>query len=1116
MATSSHKSFVRAAALYLCAACWLYGNAVQADSCSKEDAVARVVSAQGTVVLNEHAATLDDFVCAGDIIRVGSFSRAAIILLATETTVRIDQESVLRLPPPAQREQSLLDLLKGALYLFSREPPALDVYTPYLNAAVEGTEFLVRAAAERSFVTVFEGRILASNAQGQIRVGSNQTAVAEAGQAPRLIDIIRPEDAVQWALYYQPVLAALYAPEAAPEGLRRALGALDYRNPAAVIERLDQIPAADRDVFYQVFRAAWLLAVGQAEPAQAALDAVLQKQPTDGNVLALSAIIAVTRNDKAQALVLAQQAVENSPQSAATWLALSYAQQAQFDLDGALASTQAASERDPDNALVLARLSELWLSKGELDQALTVAQQAAAINPNIARTQSVLGFAYLTRIDLAQARQAFARAIELDQADPLPRLGLGLAKIRQGELEPGREDLAIAVSLDPLNSLLRSYLGKAYFEEKRAPLASTQYEIAKDLDQFDPTPWLYDALLKQAQNRPVEALQDIQKSIELNDNRAVYRSRLLLDEDEAVRSASLGRIYKDLGFGSLALVEGWKSVTTAPGDFAGHRFLADSYASLPRHEIARVSELLQSQLRQPLNATPLQPQLTESNLFVLAGTGPSDLSFNEFSQLFSRNGVTFQANGVAGGNDTIGNDAVLSTLQDNFSFSIGQFHYETEGYRENNDLTTDIYNLFVQAELSPSTSIQAELRYYESDFGDLPQRFGIDNFTADLRQDELTKSVRFGFRHVFSPSADIIGNFSFEDTDAGAVRASRTDLDVQENFSGGEIQGLYRTGNATFIVGGGRLEGDSDNTITFLNQPAPIPPIQVPAEIKSANAYFYTQLNLSNNLNLMLGASFDTYQDNNRGIDERQLNPKLGMLWNPTPTTTLRAAAFRTLRREFIADQTIEPTHIAGFNQYFSNTPSGTESKHYGAAIDHKFSNNFYSGVEYSERDIKTHGTRAGPPPENVKADFGEQLGRVYAYWTPHPWWALRAEYQFEKFDRERDIVGPEAFTELETQRLSVGANYYHPSGFSAKLQATYVDQTGMFAQGPSGLEVPGQDTFWVMDVGIGYRFAKQRGVATLVGKNIFNEEFNFQDTDPASPSISPRRIFLFKLNLFF
>src|SRR5262249_36241967 len=193
---------------------------------------------------------------------------------------------------------------------------------------------------------------------------------------------------------------------------------------------------------------------------------------------------------------------------------------------------------------------------------------------------------------------AFARAIELEQAAPLPRLGLGLAKIRQGKLPEGREEIAIAASLDPNNALMRSYLGKAYYEEKRDKLARHQFAAAKALDPFDPTPWFYDAIRKQSVNRPVEALHDLEKSIELNDNRAVYRSRLSLDEDLAARSATLGRTYNELGFQQLALVEGWKSLNIDPNNYSAHRFLADSYAALPRHEIARVSELLQSQLLQ--------------------------------------------------------------------------------------------------------------------------------------------------------------------------------------------------------------------------------------------------------------------------------------------------------------------------------------------------------------------------------------------------------------------------------------------------------------------------------------------------------------------------------------
>jgi hypothetical protein len=172
-------------------------------------------------------------------------------------------------------------------------------------------------------------------------------------------------------------------------------------------------------------------------------------------------------------------------------------------------------------------------------------------------------------------------------------------------------------------------------------------------------------------------LEDLQKSIELNDNRAVYRSRLMLDEDLAARSAGLARIYNDLGFQQLALVEGWNSVNADPANYSAHRFLADSYAALPRHEIARVSELLQAQLLQPINITPVQPQMAESNLFIQEGAGPADPSFNEFNPLFLRNRLALQASGVAGGKNTLGDEITQSGVWGRYSYSIGQFHYES-------------------------------------------------------------------------------------------------------------------------------------------------------------------------------------------------------------------------------------------------------------------------------------------------------------------------------------------------------------------------------------------------------------------------------------------------------
>jgi len=59
------------------------------------------------------------------------------------------------------------------------------VTTAFVNAGVEGTEFLVQVDNEKAFVSVFEGRVLASNQSGSVSLTSGQSAVAEAGKAPR-------------------------------------------------------------------------------------------------------------------------------------------------------------------------------------------------------------------------------------------------------------------------------------------------------------------------------------------------------------------------------------------------------------------------------------------------------------------------------------------------------------------------------------------------------------------------------------------------------------------------------------------------------------------------------------------------------------------------------------------------------------------------------------------------------------------------------------------------------------------------------------------------------------------------------------------------------------------
>ena len=302
------------------------------------------------------------------------------------------------------------------------------------------------------------------------------------------------------------------------------------------------------------------------------------------------------------------------PDLAAPRIALSYAQQANFDLKGARDTLLEATQIQPRQCTCLVRLGEMWLMFGYRKRAREAAEREFNLRLSLERVHLVFGFAALTEFRTKMAREAFERAIELDSADPLARFGLGLAIIRDGASHEGRRYLEMAVGLNSTNSLLRSYLGKAYFEEKRDPLDARQFALAKQLDPLDPTPYLYDAIRLQSINRPVEAMLNMEKSIELNDNRAVYRSRQLLDSDRATRGANLAQIYDDLGFEQLGLNQGYDSLTLDPGNSSAHRFLSDAYIGVPRREIARVSELLQAQMLQDININPVQPSLAETNL----------------------------------------------------------------------------------------------------------------------------------------------------------------------------------------------------------------------------------------------------------------------------------------------------------------------------------------------------------------------------------------------------------------------------------------------------------------------------------------------------------------------
>ena len=884
------------------------------------------------------------------------------------------------------------------------------------------------------------------------------------------------------------------------------------------------MPEAARDARYYTYRAGVLLNVGRADEAAAAIQRALALDPNAGEALAQRAIIQVVQNRKAEALADARRAVELSPDSGAARIALSYALQANFQLEEARAVLREAVERNPEDALAWARLAELEQMFGELGRSRDAAERAVALAPELARTQIVLGFAALTRIDIDQAKASFERAIALDLANPLPRLGLGLGIIRSGDLNAGGRQIEIAAALDPNNSLIRSYLGKTYFEEKRGPLDAEQFAIAKDLDPNDPTPWFYNAIRLQLDNRPVEALRELEKSIELNDNRVVYRSRLLLDLDLATRGTSLARIYDNLGFEQLGVNEAAQSLALDPANSAAHRFLSDLYAGEPRLEAARVSNLLQAQMLQPVGRNPIQPSLPFTDLDIVARSGPAQVTFNEFTPLFNSNGVQVNAAGAAGTDSTFGDEVAVTGLLGRTSLSVGQFHFQTDGFRENNDLQNNIYTVFGQSDLTEQLSLQTEYRHRDTGRGDRELRFDLENFDATLRDDIEEDVFRVGGR--LTPAPGQIGLVSAIYTD----REDHTDFDdpdlekveVKQRTEAGQIEGQYlgTFGPLHLVAGAGREVADIRLRISADD----FPPNRGRDNVRASDVYLSAGLGLTPTLDLTARFGYADVNIESKGEEggaEDQtgmsgLTPGVGAIWQPIDRLRLRAAAGRTIKRPYVAQQTLQPTQLAGFNEQFDDF-DGTRADWLGLAVDVRATEAVNLGGEVLLRSLARETSDFAQ--DQRLDDQQDDRAMAYLYWAPTDRIVTSLELIGEHYSaKERDNP---VVLDVRTVTAPLQLSYFSPLGWFA------TSRTALVAQDVDLPEAAGQkrdlDSHGVLiDLAAGYRLPKRRGVIALELTNLLDRRLAFQDESfrtsrgEVNPRFLPSRAFLASVTLNF
>src|SRR5262249_5551865 len=138
-----------------------------------------------------------------------------------------------------------------------------------------------------------------------------------------------------------------------------------------------------------------------------------------------------------------------------------------------------------------------------------------------------------------------------------------------------------------------------------------------------------------------------------------------------------------------------------------------------------------------------------------------------------------------------------------------------------------------------------------------------------------------------------------------------------QNAFSGELQHLFKSNPVSITSGFGYFAINATDKLTLQFDFTPIGGELVTTStstnenVRHTNLYAYSYLNVLPNVTFTLGLSGDIFTTKSQGSESRsQVNPKFGITWNPVPNTTLRVAAFRTLKRTLITDQTLEPTQV--------------------------------------------------------------------------------------------------------------------------------------------------------------------------------------------------------------
>lgn len=822
--------------------------------------------------------------------------------------------------------------------------------------------------------------------------------------------------------------------------------------------------------------------------------------------------IRLTQNDKDQALASARQAVAANAESPSALLNLSLAQQSFFDLPGATRSAEEALRLDPDFLQAQVQYAKLLFGAGQSGAAEAVARRALAVAPEEAAAHSTLGFILLAQAKTDEAASEFETSIRQDSSRGEPHLGLGIVNMRRANPIEAETEILLAVTLEPQIALYQSYLAKAFYEERKLEQAFSALQAAMELDPRDPTPYLYSGIFNNDLSRPGYAVADFERSIELNDFRAVYRSRFVLDEDRATRNVSLATAYNRLGLAEWANMEALKSNLSDPANSSAHLFLANTFLNLKGRTLAAGGELLLTRLLLPVNANSFN-------------------SFNDYTTLFELPRLNWTSEGRWGSFDSSTGTLISSGGTRRMAFSSVLTRELSDGYRPANDDSRNFTTVnFFKFALTPHSDVLLSYSHQQSRGGDHGSTFLVsDSNDPNRRSFVRTNRAEAGYHQRLRPGSELVAYFSlqqneqvFDDPDAlvqrigtfvirhayrDSVRAPNVSVQASHLLKVSVFQ--LRYGLDIFQ---GRSRSRRVDSFTFPGTP-PRPVINYcrdnaafcspdPGDIlghkdnQFRTGFLQSDLVLNRRLIVTAGINYDWANDNNDFDDDNNQSfahwdPSGGVLFTPLNSTTIRFAGMRVLQTH--SQARLVPAHINGFVLNL-NEFKFSDSTSFNLGWDQRYPSGFFRASMF-RRDRTTPITGELPSGDVGPVDFN---GRFYGGSVVLNQWITRRltvvpEYRLE---HSEDLLG----LRHDHEGL-IGVYYVDPRRISANWQQRYLNQHGKLGGEPrEGLSV------WTSDFQVSYELPRKLGLIVLKVTNVFDRRYEFLADPLALDPRTPRR----------